>query len=144
MGSPVTLSMEFWCLRKTKLLPSFHPYNQSGLMGFPTGPLHVNELGQKIYGPGLYRCSCVTPEALLNTGTYFVHAWLSRETDGQAYVHVPEIVSFKVLNDGTGMGNSWTGDDHWPGVIRPLLPWTSKRLDDLPVLGQISDSAKAP
>jgi lipopolysaccharide transport system ATP-binding protein len=131
-GSPVTLTMEFWCLRKTKMVPSFHLYNQSGLMVFPTGPLHVKELGQKIYEPGLYHCSCVIPEALLNTGIYFVHAWLSRETDGQAYVHIPEVVSFKVINDGTGMGDSWTGDDNWPGVIRPLLLWTSKRLDDLP------------
>ena len=131
-GSPATLSMEFWCLRKTKMLPSFHLYNQSGLMVFPTAPLHMDAVGQKIYEPGLYRCSCVIPEALLNIGTYFVHAWLSRETDGQPYVHVPEVVSFRVINDGTGMGDSWTGDDSWPGVIRPLLSWTGERLASLP------------
>jgi lipopolysaccharide transport system ATP-binding protein len=133
-GSPVALSMEFWCLRKMRLLPSFHLYNQGGVMIFPTGPMHLAELGQKVYEPGLYRCSCVIPEAFLNTGTYFVHAWLSRETDGHAYVHVPEAVSFKVINDGTGLGDSWTGEDDWPGIIRPLLPWTGKRLDDLPIL----------
>ena len=84
-----------------------------------------------IYEPGLYRCSCVIPEALLNTGTYCVHVYLSRETDGQAYVHVPDVVSFKVINDGTGMGDAWTGVDEWPGVIRPLLPWTSSRVGEL-------------
>jgi lipopolysaccharide transport system ATP-binding protein len=139
LGSPVILSIEFWCLRQMKMLPSFHLYNQSGVMVFPTGPMHLKELGEKIYEPGLYRCSCEIPEALLNTSIYFVHAWLSRETDGHAYVHVPEVVSFKVINDGTGLGDSFTGDDNWPGVIRPLLPWTSRRLEDLPA---ISDPGK--
>ncbi len=130
-GSPITLSIEFWCLRKTKVLPSFHLYNESAIMVFPTGPMHIKELGQKNYEPGLYCCSCIIPEALLNTGTYSVHAYLSRETDGQAYVHVPDVVSFKVINDGTGMGDAWTGVDEWPGVIRPLLPWTSSRVGEL-------------
>ena len=127
LGKPITLSMEFWCLQETKLLPSFHLYNQSGVMVFPTGPLHVKELAQNIYAPGLYRCSCIIPALLLNSGTYFVHAFLSRETDGQVYVNVPEVVSFQVINDGSGMSESFTGDDNWPGVIRPLLSWSIQR-----------------
>ena len=131
LGKPITLSMEFWCLQAAKLLPSFHLYNQSGIMVFPTGPLHVKELAQKVYEPGLYHCSCVIPAALLNTGTYFVHAFLSRETDGHPYVHVPEVVSFQIINDGTGMSESFTGEDNWPGVIRPLLAWNIQREPDI-------------
>lgn len=128
LGKPITLSMEFWCLQETKLLPSFHLYNQSGIMVFPTGPMHVKALAQKVYEPGLHRCSCQIPAALLNTGTYFIHAFLSRETDGHPYIHVPEVVSFQVINDGTGMNKSYTGVDDWPGVIRPLLPWTDAKV----------------
>jgi lipopolysaccharide transport system ATP-binding protein len=130
IGAPVTLTMDFWCLRETRLVPNFHLYNQGGVMVFPTATLHVKELAQKVYEPGLYRSSCVVPADLLNSSTYFVHAFLSRETDGHPYVHVPEAVSFQVNNDGTGQGDVFTGAD-WPGVIRPLLPWTSRRIGDL-------------
>jgi lipopolysaccharide transport system ATP-binding protein len=130
IGAPITLTMDFWCLRETRLVPNFHLYNQGGVMVFPTATLHVKELAQKVYEPGLYRSSCVVPAALLNSCTYFVHAFLSRETDGHPYVHVPEAVSFQVNNDGTGQGDVYTGAD-WAGVIRPLLRWTSRRIGDL-------------
>jgi lipopolysaccharide transport system ATP-binding protein len=129
-GAPITLSMEFWCLRQTKLTPSFHVYTQGGILVFPTGTLHVEELAQKLYEPGLHFCSCTIPEAFLNSGVYVVHAFLGRDTDGHAWVHVPEVVSFQVINDGTGQG-TYTGGD-WPGILRPLLPWTSQRLGELP------------
>jgi lipopolysaccharide transport system ATP-binding protein len=131
-GSPITINMEFWCLRDTTLTPSFHIYNQGDILVFPTATLHVPDLAQKVYAAGLHRCSCVIPAALLNSGTYSVHAFLSRGTDGHAYVHVPKVVSFQVVNDGTGTGGIYTAGD-WPGVIRPLLPWTSQQLDGLPI-----------
>ena len=131
-GAPVTLSMEFWCLRSMKVLPSFHLYNQDGIFVFPTSPMLVGELDQKVYEPGLFRCSCVIPAALLNTGSYSVHAFLSRETDGLPYIRVRDAVSFRVINDGTGMGGAWTGTDDWPGVIRPMLAWSAERLGALP------------
>jgi lipopolysaccharide transport system ATP-binding protein len=131
-GAPITLSMEFWCLRQTEVTPSFHIYNQSGILLFPTANLHTNGWNQRVYQPGLYRCSCIIPAPLLNAGTYFVHAFLSRDTDGMPYVHVPEVVSFQVIDDGTGRGN-YIGE-YYPGLIRPLLSWTGERLADLPFL----------
>ena len=38
-GVPITLSMEFWCLQQTKVIPSFHIYDQNGIMLFPTADL---------------------------------------------------------------------------------------------------------
>jgi len=95
-------------------------------MVFPTAPLHIMELAEKEYEPGLYHCTCTIPAALLNAGNYLVHIYLSRNTDGFAYVHAPDVVSFHVINDGTGQGNiNLTAD--WPGVIRPLLAWTAEK-----------------
>ena len=131
IGAPIVLEMDFWCMRESRLVPNFHLYNQSGVMVFPTATLHVRELAQKVYEPALHRASCVIPPALLNSGTYFVHAFVSRETDGQPYVHVPDSVSFVVHNDGTGQGDIYTAGD-WPGVNRPLLPWTSTLMGALP------------
>jgi len=132
IGNPITLSMDFWCLRRTRLAPSFHVFNQNGIMLFPTATSHMKELAEEVYAPGLYRASCIIPTAFLNSGIYFLDAFLSRETDGRPYVHVPQAVSFQIWNDGTGQGDVYTGDENWPGILRPLLQWTSAMIGDLP------------
>jgi len=127
-GRPIILQIEFWCLRKTQVTASFHIYNRHGIMLFSTGNLHDQEWGQREYDPGLYRCWCAIPSHFLNEGQYYVNAYLSRDTDGSAYVQVPEAVSFQVLDDGSGRGN-YIGP--WPGVVRPLLNWKGSRLNGL-------------
>ena len=131
--TPISLIIEFWCLKEMKLIPSFHLYNKNGIMVFPTGPLHIKEIVQSNYQLGLHRCICEIPSFLLNTGEYSVHAYLSRETDGLPYVYIPEVVSFNVINNGSGMGDSFTGTADWPGVLRPILPWTRENIGLLPL-----------
>jgi hypothetical protein len=129
-GLPITLEMDFWCLRQMAVTPSFHLYNQNGVLVFPTAPLHLPDMAERLYAPGLHRCRCVIPAPLLNSGTYSVHVYLSRATDGHAYVTLPDVVSFHVINDGTGQG-IFTGGD-WPGVIRLTLPWSTEQIGGLP------------
>jgi lipopolysaccharide transport system ATP-binding protein len=126
-GEPIRLTMEFWCQRDTKVIPSFHLYNQSSVMVFATGTLHIEELAKNIYSTGLHRCTCTIPAALLNSGTFSVNVFLGRETDGFPFVQVNDAVSFQVIDDGTGQGDAYTAGE-WPGVIRPLLPWTGEKI----------------
>jgi lipopolysaccharide transport system ATP-binding protein len=128
-GAPIHLTAEFWCERDTKVTPSFHVYSQNSVMVFATGTLHIEELAQKVYSRGRYRCTCTIPAALLNSGVYTVNVFLSRDTDGFAYVQVAEVVSFQVINDGTGQGGIYTAGD-WPGVVRPLLAWTAEKISE--------------
>jgi lipopolysaccharide transport system ATP-binding protein len=127
--SPIILAMEFWCLKEMHVLPNFHLINKNGIMVFPTSPMHIKEIISNKYKVGLYRCTCEIPGLLLNTGEYFVHAFLSRETDGYPYIYVPEVVSFNVVNNGVGMGEIYTGSPDWPGVIRPILRWNREDLE---------------
>jgi lipopolysaccharide transport system ATP-binding protein len=129
IGAPVTLMLEFWCLKEMKLLPSFHLYTKNGIMVFPSAPLHIKEIAEKKYQRGLHRCSCEIPASLLNSGEYSVHAFLSRETDGLAYIYITDVVSFNMINDGTGLGNTFTGSTDFPGVIRPILKWRREKLN---------------
>lgn len=129
VAKPVTLQMDFWCLRRTRVTASLHIYNQHGIMLFSTGNLHDKVWGQMEYHPGLYRCSCVIPGHLLNEGKHYIYAYLSRDTDGKPYVRVPEVISFQMMDDGSTRGNYVGG---WPGAVRPILPWTGRRLGDLP------------
>lgn len=126
MGEAITLEVEFWCLRKARILTSFHVYNDQGMLLFTTENLH-NEWGQIEYEPGFYQCSCTIPSNLFIDGRYYATVYLSRGPGARIDVHEPEVISFEVKDDGSGRGD-YMGE--WRGLIRPLLPWTGKRLGD--------------
>ena len=115
----IEIYMDFWCLTQVQITPNFHIYNQNGLFLFPTANLHIEGWGNKIYDSGFYSCTCIIPGSLLNSGTYFIHVYLST-LSGTPYVHVPNVVSFQVIDDGTGRG-AYRGAS--TGIIRPLLEW---------------------
>lgn len=122
------LTITFWCLKPTTVLPNFHVYNNNGIFVFVASNLHIEKLAKKIYDTGLYRCTFEIPAPLLNAGKYSVHALLSREGDGSPFVHIPDAVSFQILDDGTGRGNIYQGECY-PGIIRPLLACLTEKID---------------
>jgi lipopolysaccharide transport system ATP-binding protein len=126
-SEPFQLEIEFWCLQRSQITPSFHIFNSHGLMLFATANYNDNEWGGKIYDPGLYSCSCTIPAFLMNEGRHYVNAYLSRDTDGWPYVQVPSAVSFQVVDDSSARGR-YVGE--WPGLVRPLLQWSGVRLGD--------------
>ncbi|MCK4790849.1 MAG: ABC transporter ATP-binding protein, partial [Desulfobacteraceae bacterium] len=130
IAKPIDLEMEFWCLQRTKMTPFFHLYNQLGVLLFQTANLHDEVLAQMEYEPGLYRCSCRIPGNFLNEGAYFVNAYLSRDFRHPPDVRKEPAVSFRAYDSGAGQGGYAAGK--WLGVIRPLLTWSDKRVDDLP------------
>jgi len=114
------------------VVPNFHVYSQNDVFVFVAANVYDPELSKKLYQPGLYCCSYEIPAPLLNAGKYQVEAFLSRESDGFPYVHVPEAVSFQVIDDGTGRGDHYM--ENWPGVIRPKLACSVRRIGELPVI----------
>jgi lipopolysaccharide transport system ATP-binding protein len=129
MVKPVDLEIEFWCLKKSPLIPAFHLYNQLGALIFFTTNLHDKVWVNKELDTGLYRFSCKIPENLLNEGTYFVNAYLSRSMRRLPDVSKEPAVSFRVHDYGTGQYDYIAGS--WVGIIRPLLAWTGERISDL-------------
>jgi len=130
IAKPINLEVEFWCLRRTKMTSFFHLYNQLGVLLFFTANLHDKVWGQMEYKPGLYRCSCKIPANFLNEGTYFVNAYLCNDINQLTDVRKEPAVSFRAYDFGTGRGGYIAGQ--WQGLIRPLLPWTGSRIEDLP------------
>ena len=130
IAKPINLEIEFWCLRRTKMTSFFHLYNQLGVLLFFTANLHDKVWGQMEYKPGLYRCSCKIPANFLNEGTYFVNAYLCNDINQLTDVRKEPAVSFRAYDFGTGRGGYIAGQ--WQGLIRPLLPWTGSRIEDLP------------
>lgn len=120
----IDLEIEFWCLQKTKMCPSFHLYNQFGALLFFTTNLHDKVWAQRQYEPGLYRCSCRIPANFLNEGTYFVNAYLSRDINQPPDICKEPAVSFRIQDSGSRQGSYISGQ--WLGLIRPLLSWETE------------------
>lgn len=137
IGEPISLEVEFWCLRKAPVLASFHLLNEQGMLLFSTG--NLQEWSQREFEPGLHRCSCLIPPHLLTEGGYYVTLYLSRGPYARIDAHQPEVISFQVVDDGSGRGD-YTGQ--WTGLIRPLLRWTGERVGDLPC-GQLNELRRA-
>jgi lipopolysaccharide transport system ATP-binding protein len=124
-SAPITLEMEFWCLKPSaQLNPNFLIYDAHGSLVLSTVDFADRELGSKRYSPGLYRSQCVIPACLLNTGDYIVSVVIILDKA----VHPArrnDVLTFRVNEDGVGRGD-YVGE--WHGIIRPLLPWTIERL----------------
>jgi len=123
INDPVDIEMEFWCLKKTKITPSLHIYNQFGVLLFYTMNLHDNVWGEKEYEPGLYKCSCRIPANLLNEGTYSVSAYLSKDISQPADAAKEPAVFFRIYESGSGKVIYMPGQYLW--AIQPRLNWNT-------------------
>lgn len=130
IAEPVTVEIEFWCLKTTRMTPSFHFYNQLGMLLFAVANLNDDTWAENDYAPGLYRCRCTIPGDFLNDGTYFVNAYLSSNFLRAPDVRVEPALSFRLYDFQTRKGYRMASS--WIGLVRPLLPWAGGRIGDLP------------
>jgi hypothetical protein len=70
--------------------------------------------------PGAYSSVCAIPGQLLNDGLYRLTAVADVPYEGVLFV-ADDVLTFSVeRTDGVP-------NDHWPGVVRPRLPWAIRR-----------------
>jgi lipopolysaccharide transport system ATP-binding protein len=107
------------------LVPNFHFYTDEGTCAFV---LHDTEpiWRRKGKSNGVYRARVEIPGNLLNEGTLFVGAAIS--TYDPFYVHVYErdAIAFRVLDTLSGETSRGDYAGHVPGIVRPLLNWSTK------------------
>jgi lipopolysaccharide transport system ATP-binding protein len=128
---PVRLEMEFWILRPTTMTPSFHIYNNAGILLFAVANIHDPQWGKLEYRTGLYQVSCSIPANYLNEGEHYVAIYLTRDNNaGLTDVHQSEVISFSINDRGSSRGDYVR---EWGGLVRPVLPWEGQRINDLQV-----------
>lgn len=133
IDKPITLEMEFWITQKTRMTPSFHVYNQEGILLFALGNMYDEDWARTEYEPGLYRSSCTIPGNYLNEGEHYVTIYLIRDHNaGLIDLICEQVVCFRVRDTGIARGDFV---NKWLGVVRPILPWTASRIGDLPSPG---------
>jgi len=119
-------------------LANLHFFNESGTCLFISvetpdgdeGDGDGNEGGtEPSRGPGSYRAVLHIPGNFLAEGQVIVDAALSTLDPVSVHAHVREAVAFEVMDslDGGSVRGAYGGE--YPGVVRPALPWRTRRTE---------------
>ena len=122
---PMAIEMEFEVLRPGfVLVPNFHLMNEEGICLFVTNE-HDPDWHRRSRHVGTYICKSWIPGNLLAEGLIIVGAAVSTMEPIMVHFFEREAVAFHVVDSLDG--NSARGDyaGHFPGIIRPLLRWTT-------------------
>jgi lipopolysaccharide transport system ATP-binding protein len=76
--------------------------------------------------PGRYRERCTVPGDLMNDGRYRIDFVLNRDSSRYPFEVLDAL--FFHIEDVADFRHGWHGE--WRGAIRPMLPWSTMRLQD--------------
>jgi lipopolysaccharide transport system ATP-binding protein len=107
------------------MTPMLALYNDQGVHVF--NALDPDERWSRPREPGTYTTRAWIPANLLNEGTYVVTAFVNTIKAGylQRHIHVPEAVSFRVVNRVAGPSAKGEVAGTWGGAVSPLLEWST-------------------
>ncbi len=123
---PIGIAMEYEVLKPGYvLMPNFHFYNEQGLHLFFAGDADPAWRG-KFRLVGRYLSTAWIPGNLLSEGTVFVAATIVSLDPVTIHFFERDAVAFQVIDslDGDSARGDYAGA--MPGVIRPLLKWTTQ------------------
>jgi len=122
---PFKIEMEYEVLKSGYVLsPHYHLVNDAGELIFITQDLDP-QWRRRPRPTGLYRSYVEIPENLLTEGTVFVGCYCITLSPDTLQFSAPDVVAFQVIDslDGDSARGDYTGP--MPGVVRPLLKWST-------------------
>lgn len=122
---PVGIEMEFEVLKDGHtLVPNYHVLNEEGVCVFIASD-HDPQWFRRPRPAGTYASTAWIPGNYLSEGTLIVGAAISTMDPVTVHFFERDAVAFQVIDNLEG--NSARGDyaGHIPGVVRPLLHWTT-------------------
>jgi lipopolysaccharide transport system ATP-binding protein len=138
---PVTVEMEYWVLEPgRRLIPALLFYDDHGVLLFYGAPFGTDPEAAP-QPVGLVRVSCTIPGNLF--AECRVRVWAEVSTRFPLYqVHMlaPDAVAFQVVDSGEpgSVRAGWGGAI--PGMLRPMLSWTSEHHAEVPPAAPASSS----
>lgn len=131
MQTPFQVEVEFWNLvAGANLHINLHLFTAEGAIAFATGSL--NDLPMQT---GLYRGVCYFPGNLLNSGSHRFIVGIIKDRSAAIFHHESK-VSFNIIDIRERQG-SWYGKE--PGVVQPVLKWTTEFLGENPEKARVPD-----
>ncbi|HKC63766.1 MAG TPA: ABC transporter ATP-binding protein [Pyrinomonadaceae bacterium] len=123
---PVGIEMEFEVLQPGNVLaPNFHFFNEEGICAFIAID-HDQAWRRRPRPAGFYVSTAWIPGNFLSEGSMTVGVAVSTLDPATVHFYERDAVAFQVIDSLEG--NSARGDyaGHIPGVVRPLLQWTTR------------------
>ena len=135
---PVGIEMEFEVLRPGYvLLPNYHVSNEEGVLIFIANDKDPE--WQRTSRPvGRFVSTAWIPGNFLSEGTMIIAAAVSTMDPVTIHFFERDVVAFQVIDslDGQSARGEYAGP--YPGIIRPMLQWTTRRPDIEAVIAQSS------
>ncbi len=123
---PVGIDMEFEVVEPGWVLqPDFHFYNEEGLRLFVTFELQP-AWRDRPRPVGRYTSTVWVPGNFLAEGTHILKASISTMNPFRVHVAERDVVAFQVVDSMEGDSARGEYGKAMPGVIRPLLDWTTQ------------------
>jgi lipopolysaccharide transport system ATP-binding protein len=79
---------------------------------------------------GVYRATCTFPANFLNEGRHYITVYMVTLGPIALEAEANEILAFDVFD--TGVMREEGAGTHWPGAVRPRLPWRTELLEHRP------------
>jgi lipopolysaccharide transport system ATP-binding protein len=141
---PIAVEMEYEVLQSGYVLtPNYHFYNEDGVYSFVARETDPAWTGRP-RPVGRYVSTAWIPGNLLAEGTLFVGAAISTIDPVVVHVYERDAVAFQIIDsmDGDSARGEYAGP--MPGVVRPLLKWTTRTMSngDQPVTAQAREGAR--
>jgi lipopolysaccharide transport system ATP-binding protein len=127
INEPFSVRMEYRITSDADriFIPNFHFHSHDGSCAFVANAVNVKKLP-----PGEYSAECLVPANFMNDGLYSIRLALTSFESGVS-VHFDEkgaiMLNVRDPVDGVMTRAGYSGP--MPGAVRPLLPWTLKRID---------------
>jgi lipopolysaccharide transport system ATP-binding protein len=102
--------------------------NDSGLCLFSTNEFNTLSWHTKPAEPGVTRARCRLPGNFLAEGTFFILLAVVSYNPDTVYSLEPNALVFQVVDRSSGEGVRGDATCAWPGVIRPMLDWTTEHV----------------
>jgi lipopolysaccharide transport system ATP-binding protein len=127
IDEPFSVRMEYRILSDTNriFVPNFHFHRHDGSCAFI-----VNAVNAKHLPSGEYAAECHIPANFMNDGLYSMRLALTSFESGVAvHFNEPDAIMLNVRDPIEGVVTRAGYSGSVPGAVRPLLPWTLKRID---------------
>lgn len=127
---PFKIEMTYEVLRDgERLMPNLHFFNEDGLNVFVTSDVSP-EWRSKPRPRGHWVSSVEVPGNLLAEGMLTVNAAITTLEPLTIRVFQPDVVSFQIVDSLEGETARGDYAGHYPGIVRPLLPWAMRPAAD--------------
>lgn len=126
IDQPCEIEVEYWNRRPQAVVHvTLHVYTEQGILAFTTGSAEQAVLEEDSLSVDLYRSVCHMPANLLNTGVYRIVLLIVENRSSVTY-RLEDALSFEMVELGKRR-LGWQGRE--PGAVRPLLNWTTTRIE---------------